>query len=110
MEQVRIAIAMLVCMVVILCSMTIFANSSYTSDPALRPACCCDICQSDNGFRQTTRTDEGKVPTLAPPRCDSSTADNSLHPLQIGQAVYIRVEADHAEIEVGWAPTDFLGR
>ncbi len=104
-------VALLVCMIAIWGMMVFFTISSYTNKLAFRPEFCTDLGQGVNGPRQTLGPDADKAPTLAPPRHNvPSVVDNNLHVPSIGQTVYVQVESDHAEIEVGWAHSELVER
>jgi hypothetical protein len=91
--------------------MAFFAIGPSTNGPAMQPDLCIDDGQESIGSQQLQGPDAHKVPTLAPPR-DSvpSISVNSLNPTLIGQTVYVQVETDRVEIEVGWANSELLGR
>ena len=111
MEHHRIAVASLVCMITIGSVMAFLAMSFHTDGPAFRSEFRSGLGQSVNGSQQSDRPDIGKVPTLAPPRHNvQPTEDTTMQMPSFGQTVYVQVEADHAEIEVGWAHSEFLGR
>jgi len=111
MELLRTTVASLVGVVTVFCVMTILAISPYTRDPIFPAELCSDLVQSDIGQQHLPQPDADKVPTLAPPRIDAlSTAVNSLHIPSFGQSVYVQIKTDRADIEVGWASGEFLGR
>jgi hypothetical protein len=108
----RIFVAMLIGAVIVLGVMTILAVSSSTSQPALRQALLsCELGKKIEIVRPAPKIKTDKVPTLAPPRTDiKPTADKSLHTPPLGQPVFVRIETDHNEIEVGWASPELMGR
>jgi hypothetical protein len=111
MEHVRTLISCFVGVIVITGSITIFAISPYHDNPAFEAESCDDLAQCTTMPQPVNHPDVDKTPTLAPPRTDGqSTADNALHTPSFGQTVYVQVKTDHADIEVGWAPSEFRGR
>jgi hypothetical protein len=112
MARLRRAIASLICIAAILGLMALLMISG-TRNPAYHTELCSDYVRCDIGRQHSTNPDTSKMPTLAPPRLKAlSTTENSnsLHVPYPGQTVYVQVKTDRADIEVGWAPGDLLGR
>lgn len=110
MEHLRTAVACLVSTVAIMGLIAILLISSYTIHPLYRSDLCSDIVQSDCRLH-LPRADADKIPTLAPPRLHTpSTAEDTLHMPPVGQTVYVHVKTDRADIEVGWASGELIGR
>jgi hypothetical protein len=111
MERLGTAVASLVGVVAIICVIVTLAISSYTDRPALPLELCNDLVQCDIVRQPSTLFEGGKAPTLAPRRSDApSTADSVSQKASLAQPVYVQVKTDHADIEVGWASGEFLGR
>lgn len=111
MQHSRITVALLVCIFAVGGMLAFFAFGSSANGPANIPDFCRGFGQGCDGLQRPVGPDAAKVPTLAPPRDNlSSLADNKLHANSFGQPVYVQVETDRAEIEVGWAHSGFLGR
>jgi hypothetical protein len=112
MEHLRSAVAGIVGVVAIFSLMAILVVSSKTQNQPCGTGLCSDVVQRNLELPHAPRPDAGKIPTLAPPRIDDtlSTADNSLQTPLFGQSVYVQVKTDRADIEVGWASGELLGR
>lgn len=111
MELLRTTVAILVGLAAIIGVLIIFAISSHTDGLAFRADLCSDLVQNDVGQQPAPQPDADKNPTLAPPHIDAlSTAVDSLHTPPFGQTIYVQVKIDRADIEVGWASAEFLGR
>lgn len=112
MKHFNTTFASIISIVAILSVMAILAISSYKDTPALQAELCSDQAQCDVNLHHPHQPDVGKAPTLAPPRSINalSKADHPLRTPSLGQAVYVQVKTDHSEIEVGWAPGEYMGR
>jgi len=111
MEQFKNAVTSIVGIVSILGLMVFLAISSCIDSPTFRAELCSDRVPCDVRLKQSPQSDARKLPTLAPPCINTlSTTNNSLRTPLLGQPVYVQVKTDRAEIEVGWASGDYLGR
>ena len=111
MEHFRISFSAIIGVVAIVCLMAILAVSACIDSPAFKAGLCNAFVQCDISQKSLPRPDASQMPTLAPPRAgDLSAKDGSLQALLIGQPVYVQVKTDRADIEVGWAPGEFMGR
>jgi hypothetical protein len=112
MKHLRSAVAGIVGVGTIFSLIAILVISSKTQNQPCRTGLCINVVQCSLEPPHAPMSDAGKVPTLAPPRIDDalSTADNSMQTSSFGQSVYVQVNTDRTDIEVGWASGELLGR
>jgi hypothetical protein len=115
MQHIKTSIATLVSLVAILGIMGFLFVSSDVDSLAARVEMCDEVVQCDIPQQLAVQQKTDEVPTLAPPRDNNQSLDDNSDsapknaPL-FGQTVYVQVKTDHAEIEVGWASSEKMGR
>jgi hypothetical protein len=106
MKQPTVLFAVLLSGLILACVLTNLALSSQERDLCRNAAFETELCRVDAcepAPHSTADVGNQPTPTLAPPRPETASQNGPSFDLAKGQPVFLRVETDQHEIEVGWA-------